>query len=165
VETFTRRSLTVLRDDLSLQLDVDIHQVMFDWIPGVYVENEVSKESYELTPDGVTLSWCEIDYVLAWRARECWPQVCASPTSRVRFPYDIAEDLYTKGSPEALRPVVEGSRPGGSRTRTEGRPALGARPALWARRALAGPGMLGEPVAGLGSDSRNHAASRPRRRD
>jgi hypothetical protein len=106
-QIFTRRRVTVLRSDLSRQLDVDIHQVMFEWIPGVYADNDVVNESYELGPNGATVSWCEMDVSVAFRARECLDQVCASPTSRVRFPYDVDKDLYTEAAPEALRPIVD----------------------------------------------------------
>src|SRR5690606_33630287 len=88
LEIFTRRRLTVLRGDLSRQLDIDIHQERSESMPGVYADNDVVNESYQLTPDGASVSWCEIDVNFALRARECLDRVCASPTTRARFPYD-----------------------------------------------------------------------------
>ena len=104
---FTRRRLTVLRADLSRQLDIDIHQETFETTPGMDADADYVNEAYQLTLEGVTISWCEIAVGAAIRLRECWPRVCASPTTLIRLPYDADKDLYGKATFEALRPVVE----------------------------------------------------------
>ncbi|KIG18410.1 hypothetical protein DB30_00695 [Enhygromyxa salina] len=106
-EIFSRRRLTVLRGDLSRQLDTDIHVEMFESTPGVLLEADRIHERYTLTPDGLTAYWCEVDGQFAIPARECSKQVCPEPTTRARMSYDAAKDAYGKAEIEQLRPVVD----------------------------------------------------------
>jgi len=106
VKIFNRRRLTVLRDDLTLQLDLDIGQEMYELAPGTVADNDVVTDYYLFEADAATVSWCELDMHLGLAARECLEQVCASPTTRARFAYDPAKDLYTNATIEALRPIV-----------------------------------------------------------
>lgn len=105
-DIYTRRRLTVLRGDLSRQLDIDVHQEMFPWTPGVEVTADLVNEAYEITPEAATVTWCEIEGRIALDVRECLNAFCASPTTRVRLPYDADKDLYAIAPFEPLRPVI-----------------------------------------------------------
>ncbi|KIG11959.1 hypothetical protein DB30_02260 [Enhygromyxa salina] len=87
VENYGQKRLTVLRPNLSRQLDVVIHQEELPSILGMYADREINGEKFEFTPEGVTASWCDSE-------SSCVERSCASPTSTVHLPYDFATDSY-----------------------------------------------------------------------
>jgi hypothetical protein len=106
-EIFARRRLTILREDLSRQLDADIHEQMLEYTPGEYVDADRIHERYELGPNGVDVSWCEVVDWVAPKIRECSARLCAAPTHRVHSSYDPSTDSYGRVEQIELRDPVE----------------------------------------------------------
>ncbi|PRQ04614.1 hypothetical protein ENSA5_06190 [Enhygromyxa salina] len=110
-ESYAQRRITVLRPNLTRQLDAIIHQEMRPSILGMYADREIAGEQVELTPQGVTATWCDIEMNSNYIVQDCLAEVCSSPTSRVHLPYDLATDSYEEAAVEKLRPEIDSCDP------------------------------------------------------
>ncbi|PRQ08103.1 hypothetical protein [Enhygromyxa salina] len=105
-ESYAQRRFTVMRPNLSLQLDAVVHQEMLETIYGMHATRDIDGEDVRLTPEGVLVTWCEIDMNAGYNIRKCLEQACTPPTTRIQMSYDPGTDTYGEATIEQLRPEV-----------------------------------------------------------
>jgi hypothetical protein len=103
------RRLLILRDNLTVQLDVSLDELgftVFDgWNP--YSDDRIN-HSFALEHSSVVAQWCELDFGLHTLLSGCEVELaCASPTVRVRWHYAPESDAYATAQLERLRPRVD----------------------------------------------------------
>lgn len=103
------RRLLILRDNLTVQLDVSLDELgftVFDgWNP--YSDDRIN-HSFAVEQGSVVAQWCDLDFGLHFSLSGCEIELaCASPTVRVRWHYEPESDAYTHATIERLRPRVD----------------------------------------------------------
>lgn len=103
------RRLLILRDNLTLQLDISLDERGFTVFDGQNYDSDVRiNHTFAIEHGSVVAQWCALEFGLHASLSDCEVELaCAEPTVRVRWHYDPESDAYAKAEVERLRPNID----------------------------------------------------------